>query len=82
MRRASSGVGFIFVGALLTVCFAVGLSFNNDPSLYIQARNVNIAREQFASFCGSIWLPCGIIGIPMLLISLIVCLYRESRQDK
>ena len=38
--------------------------------------------EAFVRFCAEWWIPAGIIGAPMFLISLVLSLYRESKENK
>ena len=79
MKGRHSGAVFLFLGVLLTFCFGVGLAWSRNPGLFHQAKYYDFALDQFLAFCGYWWLPLGIIGIPMFLISLIVSLYREHR---
>ena len=80
MKRQNTAAVFIFLGLLLTVCFVVGLTYTRNPSIYLRPDRTNVALEQFAAFCGNCYVFFGLIGIPMLLISLIVSLIRESRE--
>ena len=71
-RDNKTSTVFIFVGVLLIVVFGVGLTkYRYDYTL-----------ESFIHLCTEWWIPAGIIGIPMFLISLILSLYRESKADK
>ena len=79
MKGRNSGAVFIFLGALLTFCFAIGLVWARQPDTFIRAKLYDFAQSQFLAFCGYWWLPMGIIGIPMLVISLVVALIREHR---
>ena len=79
MKGRNSGAVFLFLGALLTFCFGIGLAWERNPSLFHRAKMVDYTLDQFLAFCGYWWLPLGMIGIPMLVISLIVCLVREHR---
>ncbi len=80
MKRSKSGAVWIFLGAMLTVFFVIGLLYNRNPGALLRGPGYDVGREQFAAFCGAIFLPCGIVGIPMLLISLILSLIRERRE--
>ncbi len=79
MKGRNSGAVFIFIGSLLTFCFGVGLAWMRNPGMITRSGGYSFARNQFMAFCGYWWLPMGAIGIPMLVISLIVCLVREHK---
>jgi hypothetical protein len=79
MKSRKSGAVAIFIGALLIVIFAVGLTASRNPGAFHRANHYDFALEQFVSFCAQIWIPAGIIGIPLFLISLILSLVREGR---
>ena len=81
MKRSKSGAVVIFIGLLLIVIFAVGLVCEKNPGAFQRKYHYDYALEQFCAFCRSWWLPAGIIGIPMFLISLILSLVRESREE-
>ena len=78
-KSDTSGAATIFIGALLTVCFVIGLVYNNNPGAFIQSHRMDYTFEGFVGLCAKLFIPCGIIGIPMLVISLIVCLCKERR---
>lgn len=82
MKKNKSGAIFIFIGCLLIVIFAVGMIQERNPAAFFRSHRYDYAWESFVSFCGSVWLPAGIIGIPMLLVSLILSLRRESKENK
>lgn len=81
MRNNKSGAVALFIGVLLIVIFAVGLSLERNPAALYRKNYYSAALEQFGSFCKAVWLPAGIIGIPLFLFSLIRNLIRE-RKDK
>ena len=78
MQGRKSGAVLIFIGALLIVIFAVGLAVDGNPNVLKQRYRDDFALEQFGTFCASIWLPAGIIGIPLFLFSLIRSLIRDK----
>lgn len=78
MKGRKSGAVFIFLGALLIVIFAVGLIAEKSPGFLSSRYRYDLTLERFRAFCAGFWLPAGIIGIPMFLISLIVSLIREK----
>jgi len=80
MKQKNTAAVFIFLGLLLTVCFVVGLTYTQNPTIYLRLDRTDVALEQFAAFCGKWYVFLGIVGIPTLLISLIVSLIRESRE--
>lgn len=82
MKARKSGAVAIFIGVLLIVVFAVGLIVQKNPSALISKYRYDFALEQFCAFCANWWLPAGIIGIPLFLISLITSLVRESKEKK
>ena len=82
MKGTKSSAVMIFIGLLLIVVFVVGLVCDGNPAAFQQKYRYDFALEQFCSFCVHWWLPAGIIGIPMFLISLILSLVRESREEK
>ncbi len=80
MKGKKSCTVAIFVGLLLTVVFAVGLISGKNPGAFALRNRYDFALDQFCAFCRYWWLPAGVIGIPTLLISLVVSLYRESKE--
>ena len=81
MKGNKSSAVAIFIGLLLTVIFVVGLACERNPGLFQTKYRYDYALEQFTAFCRAYWLPAGIIGIPTFLISLILSLSREKKQD-
>ena len=82
MKARKSGAVAIFIGVLRIVVFAVGLIVQKNPSALISKYRYDFALEQFCAFCANWWLPAGIIGIPLFLISLITSLVRESKEKE
>ena len=82
MKARKSGAVAIFIGVLLIVVFAIGLIVQKNPSALISKYRYDFALEQFCAFCANWWLPAGIIGIPLFLISLITSLVRESKEKE
>ena len=82
MKNNRSGAVAIFIGALLIVIFVVGLVVDGNPRAFEQKYRYDMALEQFALFCSKIWLPAGIIGIPLFLVSLIISLVREKKDNQ
>ena len=82
MKRKKSGAVLIFVGALLIVIFIVGMNVDRNPAFLQQKYRYDAALEWFGAFCAAIWLPAGIIGIPLFLISLIISLIRERKEKE
>ena len=82
MKARKSGAVAIFIGVLLIVVFAVVLIVQKNPSALISKYRYDFALEQFCAFCANWWLPAGIIGIPLFLISLITSLVRESKEKE
>ena len=82
MKGRKSGAVCIFVGLLLIVVFAIGLAVERNPSALIRDYRYDLALEMFGSFCAAVWLPAGIIGIPLFLVSLVISLIRERREDQ
>ncbi len=82
MRSRKSGAVSIFIGCLLIVVFVVGLLYQRNPGTFIRPNRYDFALEQFVAFCGEFWIPAGIIGIPLFLVSLILSLYRENKENK
>ena len=80
MKGTKSSAVFIFIGLLLIVIFAVGLICEKNPGAFQRRYVYDFAWEQFCSFCVSWWLPAGVIGFPMFLITLILSLKRESKE--
>lgn len=80
-NRNASAV-WMFLGGLLIVIFAVGLAVSENPTALTRQYRYDRALELFGIFCASVWLPAGIIGIPMFLISLIVSLVRERKEKE
>ena len=80
MKGKKSGAVAIFVGMLLIVVFIVGLICSKNPGAFQTKYRYDFTLEQFCAFCLNWWLPAGIIGIPLFLISLIVSLVHESKE--
>ncbi len=78
-KSRKSDAIFIFIGLLLIVFFAVGLTAERHPGAFVSRYRYDYALEFFTGFCRTIWLPAGIIGFPLFLISLIVSIWRESK---
>ena len=80
MRKdRKSATFFIFVGFLLVAVFAIGGMTSRNPDLLRSRYRVDYTWESFLLFCENWWIPAGVIGIPMLLISLVLSLWRESK---
>ena len=71
---------FMFMGILLIVIFGIGLTVSRNPGAFHSRYRVDYALESFVAFCGRNWLPAGIIGIPMFLVSLFISLWQEGRR--
>ena len=79
MKGSKSGAVLMFAGILLIVVFAVGLAVSRNPAALSRPYRYDLALEQFGAFCSRIWLPAGIIGIPLFLVSLLISLIRERK---
>jgi hypothetical protein len=62
------------------VIFAVGLTVERNPGALKQRYRYDMALEMFGDFCAAVWLPAGIIGFPLFLVSLIISLIRERKE--
>ena len=82
MKNKKSGAVSLFLGLLLIVIFGVGLTVEQNPAALVQPKKYNHALQQFGTFCSAIWLPAGIIGIPLFLFSLIKSLIQEHKARK
>ena len=82
MKRSKSGAVLIFVGLLLIVIFVVGLVVERNPQALTRRYRYDLSIEQFGYFCSQVWLPAGIIGIPLFLVSLIISLIREKKDNQ
>ena len=82
MKGRNSGAVLIFIGLMLIVIFAVGLAVDRNPGALNRPYHYDFALDQFGAFCAGVWLPAGIIGIPLFLISLIVSLIREKKEKE
>lgn len=80
MKNRKSGAVSIFIGLLLVAVFIIGLIVRKNPEALVRPYRDDLFIEHLTSFCAGWWLPAGIIGIPLLLISLIICLVRENRE--
>ena len=81
MRSRKTGAVSLFLGALLIVIFAVGLICEKNPDALNRRYHYDLALEHFSSFCAAWWLPAGIIGIPLFLISLTISLIHEKKDQ-
>ena len=82
MKNKKSGAVSLFLGLLLIVIFGVGLTVDQNPATLVQPKKYDHALLQFGTFCSAIWLPAGIIGIPLFLFSLIKSLIQEHRANR
>ena len=82
MKSRKSGAVSLFLGLLLIVIFGVGLTVDQNPAALVQPKKYYHALLQFGTFCSAIWLPAGIIGIPLFLFSLIKSLIQEHRANR
>ncbi len=82
MKGRNSSAVAIFIGLLLIAVFAVGLAVERDPGALSRHYRYDFALEQFGYFCSQVWLPAGIIGFPLFLISLIISLIREKKEKE
>ena len=82
MKQRKNLTFLIFIGALLVVIFVIGAVISKNPDAMRNRYRVDVAWEDFLFFCYNWWIPAGIIGIPTFLISLIVSLCKESKDDK
>ncbi len=82
MRKESKSATIaIFIGMVLIVIFVVGLVSNRNPDAFRTPYRYDYTLESFVRFCAEWWIPAGIIGFPLFLISLILSLIRESRKS-
>ena len=82
MKSRKSGAVSLFLGLLLIVIFGVGLTVEQNPAALMHPKKYDHALLQFGAFCSAIWLPAGIIGIPLFLFSLIKSLIQEHIANK
>ena len=82
MKGKNAGAVAIFIGALLIVIFAVGLAVDRNPLALSSRYSYDMALEMFGAFCAQVWLPAGIIGIPLFLIALIRSLLRDRKEKQ
>ena len=83
MRKDSKSAAiWIFLGILLTAVFTVGFISSRDPTAFQSRYRVDATLDFVLNICRSIWLPAGIIGIPLFLVSLILDLRRESKRNR
>ena len=80
MKSRKSGAIALFIGFLLIVVFVVGMIVDGNPNALKRRCHYEYAIEQFGAFCAGVWLPAGIIGIPLFLITLVVSLIRERKE--
>ena len=73
---------FIFIGVLLIVVFAVGYIADGNPDAFRLRYRSDYTMDFFVSFCRAVWLPAGIIGFPMFLISMIISLRNEAKEKR
>ena len=80
MKGRNSGAILIFIGLMLIVIFAVGLAVDRNPGALNRPYRYDFALDQFGAFCAGVWLPAGIIGLPLFLISLVVSRIRGKKE--
>ena len=79
MKSRKSCAIWMFIGMLLVAVFIVGLMVDMNPRALTTRYRQDFALEQFGAFCSRVWLPAGIIGIPLFLVSLIISLISEKK---
>ena len=67
---------------LLVAVFIVGLTVDLNPRALTSRYRQDLSLEMFGAFCSRVWLPAGIIGIPLFLVSLIVSLINEKKEKQ
>ena len=72
----------MFIGMLLVTVFIVGLIVDMNPRALIGRYRQELSLELFGVFCSRVWLPAGIIGIPLFLVSLIISLISEKKNKE
>ena len=82
MKDRKSGAVSLFLGLLLIIIFGLGLAVEQNPNVLMRPKRYDYALESFGNFCASVWLPAGIIGIPLFLFSLIRSLIQERKSGK
>jgi hypothetical protein len=83
MRKEHKSATFsIFIGILLVVIFFVGMAASKRPDTFMSKYYVDTTLDLFVRFCAEWWIPAGIIGIPLFLISLVLSLWRESKENR
>ena len=80
MKSRGTETFFIFLGALLTFCFFTGLVYARNPGMLYQRGIYDAAWEMFVGLCSKWYVELGIVGVPMLLITLIVSLVRGKKE--
>ncbi len=81
MKDSKATTVTLFVGVLLIVIFVVGLICSKNPGAFQVKYRYDYTLNQFCAFCTNWWLPAGIVGIPMFLVSLFVSLAKEKKRD-
>ena len=81
-KSRKSDAIFLFIGILLIAFLAIGLTAEHHPQAFTSRYRYDYALESFIRFCKSIWFPAGVIGFPVFLISLIISLWHESKENK
>ena len=82
MKSRNSCAVLMFIGLLLIVVFAVGLAVDRNPAALRRPHRYDLALEQFGAFCAGVWLPAGIVGIPLFLVPLVISLVRERKEKE
>ena len=80
MKGKKSGAVAIFIGALLIVIFVVGRILKDNPTALLQKYRYDLSVEHFGWLCSKIWLPAGVVGFPLFIISLVRSLVREKKE--
>ncbi len=82
MKARKTCAVLIFIGLLLVVVFAVGYITSKNPDTFRSRYRYDYALDQFLWICYQLWIPAGILGIPLFVITLIVSLVRESAESR
>ena len=82
MKGSKSCAVLMFIGMLLIVVFVVGMVVERNPSALQRQYHYDISVDMFGTFCAGIWLPAGIVGIPLFLVTLIISLIREKKNGQ
>ena len=81
MKQGKTSTVLIFIGLMLVVVFVIGLACSRNPDVFKRRYVYDYTLDKVCAFCADWYIPAGIIGIPMLVISVLVSLAKDKKSN-